>query len=198
MSLFAGELIALGSLLVVFVVTTRMLNSYTSSAMFGTVEEILRSGFFVAGVISAILAALISGTASLIISNRIAGPIYRMKRICHRVGEGDLSVKVEFRRKDILRFLKVVLQDMISGLKAKEFERQQDLMKISSSCQEILVELEDEAIPASVRIPMISQINLIRETALNSKTQFIIYDGDHEILSFKATNYFRDYHIYCI
>jgi len=174
MSLFAGELIALGSLLVVFVVTTRMLNSYTSSAVFGTVEEILRSGFFVAGIISAILAALISGVVSLIISNRIAGPIYRMKRICHRVGEGDLSVKVGFRRKDMLRFLKVVLQDMISGLREKETERQQDLMKISSSCEKILAELEDETIPARVRISMISQINVIRETALNSKAQFTL------------------------
>ena len=67
---------------------------------------------FIVGV----FVVLIAIRVVLLISHRIAGPLYRLERVAERVGDGDLTVKIGFRDKDALLPFKSSFQKMIDNM----------------------------------------------------------------------------------
>jgi methyl-accepting chemotaxis protein len=56
---------------------------------------------------------------SVLISHRIAGPLYRFRNIFKTVAEGDLSVRANLRKADYLGKESDSLNEMIAGLRTK-------------------------------------------------------------------------------
>lgn len=52
-------------------------------------------------------------------SHRIAGPVYRFRKVCERMAQGDLSGEVHLRRHDRMKDLAMVFNEMIRGLKER-------------------------------------------------------------------------------
>lgn len=53
---------------------------------------------------------------SIYVSNKIAGPLYRLRRIYKSIGEGNLHIRVAFRRKDYLTKDAGRINEMITAL----------------------------------------------------------------------------------
>lgn len=62
-------------------------------------RELLSKGVIVAGIVT-FAAVLLFGFWSLIDAHRIAGPMHRLKMVLDEVGEGVLTRKIQFRKRD--------------------------------------------------------------------------------------------------
>jgi signal transduction histidine kinase len=55
----------------------------------------------------------------ILISHRTAGPLYSLKKAMERIGEGDFSVRLKFRKNDEVHDVAVVFNKMVENLKKK-------------------------------------------------------------------------------
>jgi methyl-accepting chemotaxis protein len=60
---------------------------------------------------------LINILVGVVISHRIAGPVYRLKQSMRRMAEGDVSFLIHLREQDELQDLKDEFNDMISSVR---------------------------------------------------------------------------------
>ena len=56
---------------------------------------------------------------SILVSHRIAGPLYQFRRILKALRDGDLTVRATFRSNDYLRKEEAIINEMIEALRAK-------------------------------------------------------------------------------
>ena len=66
-----------------------------------------------------LLVVVILGFHSVLVSNKIAGPLYRFRATFQRIIEGDVSGSVKIRRGDLLLNEQTKIDEMISILQAK-------------------------------------------------------------------------------
>src|SRR4051812_23666453 len=63
------------------------------------------------------------GVGGIVVTHRVAGPIYKMKRLLGYVGEGHLSVREKLRKGDELQHFFDAFESMVNSLrKRQEFE----------------------------------------------------------------------------
>jgi methyl-accepting chemotaxis protein len=62
---------------------------------------------------------LVFGVHSLLVSHKIAGPLYRFRATFQQVAEGDLSKVIGIRKGDFLLNEQAKIEEMISALRAK-------------------------------------------------------------------------------
>jgi methyl-accepting chemotaxis protein len=83
---------------------------------------------------------LIMGTASIFITHKIAGPVYRFKQVLAEIYSGNLNVSIKLRNRDDLKDLAEEFNKVISELRGV-VETLQGGHETISSC---IVELEDQ------------------------------------------------------
>lgn len=66
-----------------------------------------------------ILVLILLAFHSVLISHRIAGPLYRFQRVFRAVAEGDLSVRATIRRRDYLTQEADLVNEMIAALRTR-------------------------------------------------------------------------------
>lgn len=91
--------------------------------------------------------------ASLIMSNRIAGPIYRFEQSAQVVGSGDLTHRVRLRTGDELMELQDEFNDMVSSLQGKA---RQDKNLASRLALQLDRAASGSAVPEDVRKELLS------------------------------------------
>lgn len=67
---------------------------------------------FWSSVIAVICAVAVCWRMTMIISNRLAGPLYRLEQDLAQVAQGDLTVNIRVRRKDEFQSLARILNDL--------------------------------------------------------------------------------------
>jgi methyl-accepting chemotaxis protein len=79
------------------------------------------------------------GASVLVIgfTHSIAGPIYRLKYIAEKIATGDLTLKVQFRKRDTVGDLAEIINTIIRGLNKRMKEFSTSLEKLSELSQEI-------------------------------------------------------------
>jgi len=70
-------------------------------------------------------------------THRIAGPVYRLKKMAPRIAGGDLSRELKFRQSDEAKEIAEAVNQIIEGLRQKISALKQDLDKVSSLGEEI-------------------------------------------------------------
>jgi len=65
----------------------------------------------------------------LFISHRTAGPLYRLAKAMEKVGKGDLSVRVTFRKSDEVYEVAETFNQMVEGLKKRFAEHKKTKRK---------------------------------------------------------------------
>ena len=68
-------------------------------------------------VVSTIVVGLGVIVVTLFISHRIAGPLYRFKKVLNSLGEGNFSLPCRIRRKDALQDVALAFNDMIANVR---------------------------------------------------------------------------------
>jgi methyl-accepting chemotaxis protein len=84
------------------------------------------------------LALLLIGLHSLHVSHRIAGPLYRFRKVFDAIARGDLTQRAGVRSRDYLEQDAVAINRMIEGLAGREAEHRER----ANSAKEALTELE--------------------------------------------------------
>jgi len=75
---------------------------------------------------------------SILVSHRIAGPLFRFKRIFTDLGKGDLTMHVRVRKSDYLRAEADILTDMITSMADKMTSIHQSYEEASESLPELM------------------------------------------------------------
>jgi methyl-accepting chemotaxis protein len=69
-------------------------------------------------VIPVLLLAAVFTFAGILLSHKVAGPLYRVEKVAEELSKGNLDVKVKFRKGDELHELADALNNMIGGIKS--------------------------------------------------------------------------------
>lgn len=96
---------------------------------------------------------------SIILSHRIAGPVFRMERYLGEVAKGDFSSILKLRRRDELKNLAEAINGMRRGLGRISQENQELVAKLSSTVDELNTELEKPTLNRERVITLSQQAN---------------------------------------
>ena len=121
------------------------------------------------------LVFIMIGAHSILISHRVAGPLYRFRRVFKAVSGGDLSAGVRLRKNDYLQGDAELLSKMISALRSKI----QDLDHLSDRLQGVLSDLSiaaDTSVDGTIR----ARIRDVEVTAGELRSQLHNFTLDQE------------------
>lgn len=86
--------------------------------------------FFLIMLIVVTSIAMIGLVAFILLSHRIAGPLYRFEQVLKQITDGDLTAKVEIRKTDELLELKALLNSMQESLGGHILTLKNDVIEI--------------------------------------------------------------------
>lgn len=66
-----------------------------------------------------VLIGIAAIVVTLFVSHKIAGPLYRLKKAMHDLGEGDLSTEIKLRKLDQLKDIAEAFNGMVRNLKER-------------------------------------------------------------------------------
>lgn len=113
----------------------------------------LKETIVLAFLITMVVALIIVATVFLIISHRIAGPIYRFEQTLNAYKDGDLSIRVHLRKHDELKDLADAFNGMGENLNQKMKEIQAELISLQEKLESPkLKDEEKKAIEESIKI----------------------------------------------
>ncbi len=114
---------------------------------------------------SVVLAMILTGTFFLLLSHRIAGPIYRIEKSIQGMQEGDLTMRIFLRDKDELTELAEQFNQMSATLNQK-------INLINQTVIQFQIDLEKENIDSEVRMKLIERIAVLEGLIKQFKTTY--------------------------
>lgn len=84
------------------------------------------------------IAMLVSGSLSVFVTHRFAGPIYRFHRLVDQMAEGDLSARFKLRKGDDLRDLETAVNRAIESLAGTVQDTQRPLGDLTQRLERVL------------------------------------------------------------
>ena len=117
---FCG-VVALGSIafgLVLYLFSSRTLTtSFENSRLIvKSTADYLLPGLLFGGVIVALLTAVVTSIVVILMTHKVAGPMYRFEKQAEKIGSGELSPDLRIRRKDQFQDFATVFNKMTSDL----------------------------------------------------------------------------------
>ena len=115
--------------------------------------------FFVPMTLIILIAAVGIGIAGMVVfimlSHRIAGPLYRFEKTLESISSGDLTGRISLRKADQLKDLKVSLNDLVASLDNRMTKTQKLLSELTA-----LLAVKDEP---GVAAKIARQVDLLNE-----------------------------------
>lgn len=111
-------------------------------------------------VASLVLSLLLTATFFLLLSHRIAGPIYRIERSIQGVEQGDLTMRVYLRDKDEFKDLGDLFNSMTGNLNDR-------VNKVQQAVIQLQIDIEKESIDGEAKRRLIDRVaaleNLLKQ-----------------------------------
>ena len=104
-----------------------------------------------------LLMTLALGLTGIIVTHRVVGPAYRMKRLFKHVGEGHLEVTTGIRKGDELQELYHSFAEMIESLRE---QRAEDIERL----EDTLIKMEAAGVQSAYITELRGVLNRIRQT----------------------------------
>lgn len=111
--------------------------------------EQTRRGVRVALAGSALALALLLGAVGVVVTHKVVGPAFKMKRLLRKVGTGRLDVRETLRKGDELRDLFDTFQTSVDALRAQregeiaELDRAVDVLRAGGTSEAALAPLQE-------------------------------------------------------
>jgi methyl-accepting chemotaxis protein len=142
-------LVAFGSIITGFILYYYMSRQLSSEPeiIYRNTMLILRNTIIFTQLIVGVVVFIVIGYVTLYFSHRIAGPLYRLEKIMDQVGDGDLTVKVVFRKKDALLHLKTSMQYMIDNLQFRISHLRDSLEEFKKLKKEMHASVDNSSLP---------------------------------------------------
>jgi len=103
--------------------------------------DYLLPGLLFGGIIVAILTALAAGIVVMLMTHRIAGPMYRFEKYISDIGSGRLCSDLKIRKKDQFQSMVAALNKMTADLKLGLTE----VNEVSAKLDKLIEELSDSS-----------------------------------------------------
>ena len=85
---------------------------------------------------------------SVFVSHKVVGPMFRLKKVMHAVGEGDLTHRVRFRTRDRLKDVGAACDEMMAGLRRLAVADRTSAAEISETAKRARETLNREETPS--------------------------------------------------
>ena len=157
---------------ITFIIISALTTSTATPTIVAVVQDTVMPALFYSLIASLVLGTAITMMIAIRYSHKIAGPIYRIQRICNHVSDGNLGIHVGFRKKDVLRSLKDAFQDMIAGLREKVQGINGDMREVTRLATELRAGIDSEN--GGDRNDMREQTDRLRQIANRTMTTFTI------------------------
>ncbi len=131
---------------------------------FALIPEILQTYW-----IYIVLIGIVIGLFSILISHRVAGPIYRIERSIEEITRGNLSFKIRLREKDEMKELAERINEMVGGLSERIGELKGHADNIDRNLEQML-EMK-EPMPETLR----NSIATAAESAIKLKALLALF-----------------------
>ncbi len=149
---FCGVLLAgivISTVLLVILSRGTLTSSFENSQLTvqNTATAILPS-ILLCNLVTLGLITLVTIVLTLLVSHKLAGPMYRFQKEIETIGTGNLTQKIQLRNKDQLESLAHSLDSMRQALREKVLTSQRDVLKILTTAaslevsQELVEEIE--------------------------------------------------------
>ncbi len=106
---------------------------------------------------------LLMAIASIFISHKIAGPIYRFEKVAMSIGEGDLTTKFRLRKGDEFKDLADALEDMERSLRYKIMDALVPLKETSDDLDKLSHNIKETAEERQLISRLRSNLNKLEE-----------------------------------
>jgi methyl-accepting chemotaxis protein len=113
------SIILLGLLLIYFSSKEIAGSIFKKLVVIKNTKEIILPLFLRVSIIILILAFIIAGVRFILLSHKIAGPMFRFKKILEERGKGDLTLNVKFRKRDELKEVADLFTSAVKSLNKK-------------------------------------------------------------------------------
>jgi len=142
---FCG-LVALGS--IVFGIILYLFSKHALTTSFENSRLVIKStadylfpGLLLGGVIVAVFTALAASAVVVLMTHRIAGPMYRFEKYINEIGSGRLDADLKIRKKDQFQNMAGALNKMTGDLKLGLSE----VNEVSAKLDKLIGELSDSS-----------------------------------------------------
>ncbi|MBN2754038.1 MAG: methyl-accepting chemotaxis protein [Candidatus Goldbacteria bacterium] len=123
-------------------------------------------------ILPLIVLSVVSCIAGILISHRIAGPVYRMKKVAEEIAKGNLCVSVKFRKSDELHGLADSMNAMIAGVRNLVKEDRNTINKIMAVSDKLTKDIKKhKGLKAEVK-KTINELNSIIKTLKKNSGRF--------------------------
>jgi len=95
-------------------------------------------------VLPVIVLAVVFAFAGVLLSHRVAGPIYRVQKIAEDLGNGNLNFTVRFRKDDDLQELAGALNKMIGNIRAMVKEDKVIISRLSVMSEKLSRDIDSQ------------------------------------------------------
>ena len=109
------------------------------------------------------LIIVVFSIASIFITHKVAGPVYRLKRSIAQVAHGDLGVVIRLRRGDDLKDLAEHINILIANMRTLVSTIKTDYDKLSETLRDLEQKIEKKTIPEASGKEMIQKIQASRK-----------------------------------
>jgi len=95
-------------------------------------------------LVPVILLTAVFTVAGVLLSHRVAGPLYRVEKIAEELGRGNLNVNVRFRKGDDLQELAASLNAMIGNIRDMVAEDKKIIENLSEMSEKLKKDMEGD------------------------------------------------------
>lgn len=123
------------------------------------------------------LALFVAAFASLIISHKVAGPVYRLEKIARKVAQGDLTYNVRLRKNDELKNVASAFNAVIENMQHLVIKDKKLISELSEITNRLYNDLKDKKISQDEALILIRRLNELVSELKNLILQYKIEKG---------------------
>jgi len=102
---------------------------------------------------------IVAGFISIVLSHRIAGPIYHVQKVARKIARGDLTTNVHLRRDDELKNLSAAFNSVIDNMHLLVTKDKKLIYELSQLTDTLYLNLKDRKINEEEALAMIRKLN---------------------------------------
>ncbi len=101
----------------------------------------------------------VAAFAAIIVTHKVAGPVYHLQKVAHEVARGDLTRSVRLRRDDELKNLSTAFNAVIDNMHLLVTKDRKLIMELSQLSTTLYSNLKDKKIKEEEALVMIRKLN---------------------------------------
>ncbi len=105
------------------------------------------------------VALIIAAFASILVSHKVAGPVYRLERVAKEVAKGNLVHHLQLRKHDELKNLASAFNSVIENMQLLVVKDRKLISELSQITDRLYQDLKDKKIDESEALSLIRRLN---------------------------------------